>query len=93
VAALAHDLVALLLERQAVDLDHVVEHAREHLHDFAVLVPVELGEIGERVLHEAREVHRAQQARAVRRQRLLAAVVRVQAVGVELVDARESARR
>ena len=88
-AALAHDLVALLLERQAVDLADVVEHAREHLHDFAVFVPVELGEIRERVLHEAREVHRAQQARAVRRQRLLAAVVRMQAIGVELVDARD----
>ena len=89
VAALAHDLVALLLERQAVDLAHVVEHAREHLHDFAVFVPVELGEIRERVLHEAREVDRAQQARAVRRQRLLAAVVRMEAVRVELVDARD----
>ena len=41
VAALAHDLVALLLERQAVDLDDVVEHAREHVHDLAVFVPVE----------------------------------------------------
>src|SRR3546814_7458210 len=39
VAALAHDLVALLLQRQAVDLDHVVEHAGEHAHDFPVLVP------------------------------------------------------
>ena len=36
VAALAHDLVALLLQRQAVDLDHVVEHAGEHAHDLAV---------------------------------------------------------
>ncbi len=41
VAALAQDLLALLLERQAVDLDHVVEHAREHPHHLAVLVPVE----------------------------------------------------
>ena len=31
VPALARDLVSLLLERQPVDLDHVVEHAREHL--------------------------------------------------------------
>ena len=88
-AALAQDFVALLLQRQAIDLADVVEHAREHLHDFAVLVPVELGEIRERVLHEAREIDRAQQARAIRRQRLLAAVVRMQAVGVELVDARD----
>ena len=41
VTALAQDLVALLAERQAVDLDHVVEHAREHLHDLAELFPVE----------------------------------------------------
>ena len=27
--ALAHDLFALALERQAVHFDHVVEHARE----------------------------------------------------------------
>ena len=45
VTALAQDLAALLLERQAVDLDDVVEHAREHLHDLAIFVPVELGEI------------------------------------------------
>ena len=35
VAALALDLVALLRQRQAVDLDDVVEHAREHLDDLA----------------------------------------------------------
>ena len=46
VAALAQDLVALLLQRQAVDLHHVVEHAREHAHHLAVFVPVELGVIG-----------------------------------------------
>ena len=57
-AALAQDFLALLLERQAVDLDHVVEHAREHLHDLAVLVPVEFREIAERMLHEACQVHR-----------------------------------
>ncbi len=60
VAALAQDLAALLLERQAVDLHHVVEHAREHAHHFAILVPVELGELRERMAHEAREVHRAE---------------------------------
>ena len=75
VAALAHDLVALLLERQAVDLDDVVEHAREDLHHLAVLVPVEARMLGERVAHEARQVHRAEQAGAVGRQRLLAARV------------------
>ncbi|MGY3266785.1 hypothetical protein ACVWZN_002858 [Lysobacter sp. HA35] len=75
VATLAHDLVALLLQRQAVHFDHVVEHAGEHAHDFAVFVPVERGLVGECVAHELGEVHRAQQAGAVRRQRLLTAGV------------------
>ncbi len=74
-AALAQDLVALLRQRQAVDLDDVVEHAREDLDDLAVFRPVELGVVGEGVAHEAREVHRAEQAGAVGRQRLLAAGV------------------
>jgi hypothetical protein len=39
-------------------------------------------------LHEAREIDRAEQAGAIGRQRLLAAVVRVESVGIELVDAR-----
>ncbi len=91
-AALAQDLAALLLERQAVDLHHVVEHAREHAHHFAILVPVELGELRERMAHEAREVHRAEEARAIGRQRLLAAGVRgadvlAPPVVVHLIDA------
>ena len=61
-AALAHDFVALLRQRQAVDLDHIVQHAREDLDDLAVLGPVELGEFRERIADETREVHRAQQA-------------------------------
>ena len=80
VAALAHDLVALLLERQAVDLDHVVEHAREHLHHFAVFVSSRIRALGERIAHEACEIDRAQQAGAVRRERLFAALARHQAV-------------
>ena len=40
-------------QRQAVDLDHVVEHAREDAHDFAVFVPVEARVLGERIAHEA----------------------------------------
>src|SRR3546814_11495507 len=62
VAALAHDLVALLLQWQAVDLDHVVEHAGEHAHDFPVLVPVERGIVGERLVNELGKVERAHQA-------------------------------
>ena len=52
-AALAQDLLALLLERQAVHLHHVVEHAGEDLHHFAVLGPVEFREVGEGVFDEA----------------------------------------
>ena len=75
VAALALNLVALLRQRQPVDLDDVVEHAREHLDDLAVCVPVETRVLGERIDHEARQVDRAQQAGAVRWQRLLTAGV------------------
>ena len=50
---LRSDLVALLRERQAVDLDDVVEHAREHAHDLAVFVPVEVAPSAERIAHEA----------------------------------------
>ena len=70
---LRSDLVALLLERKSVDLDHVVEHAREYLHHLAVGLPVEVRILGERIDHEFREIDRPQEARAVRGQRLLAA--------------------
>jgi hypothetical protein len=75
VTALARDLVALLLERQAIDLDHVVEHARKDAHDLAILLPVEARFVRERVAHEVGEVDRTEQARAVWRQRLFAAGV------------------
>jgi hypothetical protein len=54
-------------QRQAVDLDHVVEHAGENRHHLAVTLPVEARALGERFLHEPGEVHRAEQAGAVRR--------------------------
>ena len=41
-APLAMNLVALHRQRQAVDLDHVVEHARKDFDDLAELVPVEI---------------------------------------------------
>ena len=74
-AALAQDLVALLLQRQAVDVDHVVEHAGEHAHHFLVFLPVEARLVGEGIAHEGGQVDRAEQAGAVGRQRLLAAGV------------------
>ena len=79
-------------QRQAVDLDHVVEHAREHAHDFAVFLHVEARLRPERIAHELGQVDRAEQAGAVRRQRLLAAGigradVLAPPVVVHLVDA------
>ncbi len=59
-ATLAFDLVALLLQWQAVDLHYVIEHAGEDAYDFAVLVPVEARVRTERVDHEVGQVDRAQ---------------------------------
>ena len=98
VAPLAHDLVALGIEGESVDLHDVVEHAGEDGDDLAKGLPVEARAVGERIEHEPGEVDRAEQARPVRRKRLLAAwigrsdvlaepvVVRV----VDLVDQDES---
>ncbi len=91
-AALAGDFVTLLLQRQAVDLDYVVQHASEGSDHFAVFVPVEICLVGERLAHELGEVDRAQQAGAIRRQRLFAAGVGganvlAEPVVVHLVDA------
>src|SRR5262245_48474487 len=71
--SLAMDFIALTLERQAVYLDHVVEHARESLYDASELLPIELRRIAEGMAYETREIDRAQQARTIGRQRLLAA--------------------
>ena len=86
-AALAVDFPALGIQRQAVDLDDVVEHAREYADHFAVLVPIESGLVGERVHHELGQVDRAEQAGAVGGQGLLAAIVNHQAIGIEGVRA------
>ncbi len=72
-AALAEDFRALLFQRQAVDLHHVVEHAGEDADHFAVALPVKACVAAEGIHHEGGQVHRAQQAGAVGRQRLLAA--------------------
>ena len=86
-APLGGDLPALLLEGKPVDLDHVVEHPGEDGHRLAEPLPVEPGVRGERLMHEAGQVHRPEETRAVGGQRLLAAVVYVEAVRVEGVDA------
>jgi hypothetical protein len=85
VAAFAQNLLALLLERQTIDLDHVVEHAREDLHHLAVLIPVEFGEVGEGMLDEAGEIHRAEKTAAVGWKRLFAAVTCHQPIEDEVV--------
>ncbi len=86
------DLVTLLLQRQAVDLHHVVQHAGEDAHHFAVLVPVETRFRAEGVNDEGGQIDRAQQAGAVGWQWLLAAGVGrpdrfAPPVVVQLVDA------
>ena len=64
-AAFAEDLIALRRERQPVDLDHVVEHARENLHHLAVGFPVEVRLVRERIDDELGEIDRAEEAGAI----------------------------
>src|SRR4029078_1243177 len=73
VTAFAQDLFTLLGQWQAVDLDDVVEHPREDLEALAEFTPIEVSVIAERRDDELREVDRPEQARAIGRQRLLAA--------------------
>ena len=54
--ALALDLIALLRQRQTVDLNNIVEHPRKHFHDFAERIPVEARVLGERIDDKTREV-------------------------------------
>ena len=72
---LVFDLLALTVEGQTVDLYHVVQHTGEYSHNFCVLVPVEIGFRGKGVAHKLGQVHRAEQAAAVRGQGLLTAGV------------------
>ncbi len=85
---LVGDLMALLLQRQTVDLHHVVKHAGKHGDHIAIAIPVEPGLVGERVQHQAGQVDGPQQAAAVGGEGLFAAVVGVQAIGVKGIDAR-----
>ena len=73
VTTLAHDLTTLLFQRQAIHFHHIVEHTGKHTHDFLVFLPIESGFVGESVTHEQGQIDRAEQAGAVRRQRLFAA--------------------
>ena len=56
VSALGLDLAALPGQRQATDLDHVVEHAGEDRHHLTVTLPVEAWILAERIDHEAGKV-------------------------------------
>ncbi len=82
-AAFAHRFVMLLRQRPHRHVEHVVEHAHGGANQRGEVGFVERSIGFERALHEARQVDRAQAAAAVRRQRLFAAVVREQAVGIE----------
>ena len=80
-------LLRLVLEREARDVDGVVQHAHRQRHQ-----PLEFGEIEaglrrEGVAHQRRQVDRAQEASAVRRKWLLSAIVDIKAIGIESVDA------
>ena len=76
VTALAIDLVLLPWQRQSVDLDHIVQHARKDADDFAECFPVETRVLGKRINDKFRQIDRSEQAGPVRRQWLLTAGVR-----------------
>ena len=58
-----------------MDLDHVVEHAREHLDDLAKLLPIETGVLAEGIAHETAEIDGAEETGTIGGQGLLAARV------------------
>ena len=74
-AALAKDLVLLLLQWQAVDLDDVVQHAGEDGDNLAEVLPVEARFRSKGLVNKTGQVDRTEQAGAVGRQRLLPAGV------------------
>ena len=74
-AALGLGLVALGLQREIGDVDDVVHHPHRPAHQFVQLISIDPGTVPERIGHQPRQIDRAQQAGAVRRQRLFAAGV------------------
>ena len=75
-AALGLCLMLLLGQREARHVHHIVHGAHGGAHQRIEFVLVERGVVAERVLHQCGEVDRAQQARPIGRQGLLAAGVR-----------------
>ena len=75
VTAFTGNLVSLPGQWQTVDFDHIVQHPGEYLHDLAEFIPVKAGFVSKRFKYKLRQVHRTQQARPVRRQRLFTARV------------------
>ncbi len=71
-APLRHRFGALLRQRKARNIDDVVEKPHGRAGEPLQFGFVQFRILLERVLHQAREIDRAQQTRAVRRQRLLA---------------------
>ncbi|MNQ74517.1 hypothetical protein D3C85_892760 [compost metagenome] len=70
-AALGGDLLALLRERQLIDLHHVVQHAGEDGHYLAKRLPVKGGTLGEGIADKLGQIDRPQQAGAIGGQGLL----------------------
>ena len=59
---LALNLIALLRQWQAVDFHNIIEHACEHFHDLAEVIPVKGRFRSERLADKAGQIDRAQQA-------------------------------
>ena len=89
-AALVHRFDVLLRQRPLGDLEHVVEHADRRPYDFAEGFEIEARLGGERVGHEAGQVDAAEAAAAVRGKRLFAAIVNIEAIGIESVHVRDA---
>ena len=87
-AAFVGGFLLLLFQRPGSDVEHVVEHAGGDGNDAAEVFEIEPGAFSERLFDKFRQVDRTQAAAAVRRQRLLGAVVYIQAISVKSVNFR-----
>ena len=87
-APLGPGLVGLPGQGEARDVDDVVHHAHGHRDQGLERRHVEMGALRERIAHQGGQVDRTQITGPISRQGLLAAVVDIETVGVEGVDAR-----
>ena len=78
--------MALLGKRQPIDFNYVIEHASEVAHDFTVALPIESSFFCEGGDHEFGQVDGSQESSSIRRERLLATIVRVQSISIKCID-------